>query len=163
RLEALSSRRGRPPARHPVLPARRVDPAAALSLAPRHRRRRVGHSRRGRRHRDAGGTGDRRRAVAAGPRQDRRPNDRPHSRRVAVPIACIVAGALAGAGLASWCRPPGVPMMYATLAVPIAAVAAAFVETIPIKLDDNLSVALSAGGVLWLGAMIVARHVDYQH
>ena len=39
---------------------------------------------------------------------------------------------------------------------------AAFVETIPIALDDNLSVALSAGGVLWLVAIVVARRVDYR-
>jgi uncharacterized protein (TIGR00297 family) len=82
---------------------------------------------------------------------------------VAGTIAFIVAGGAAGMALALWCRPVAtVPMAFAMLAVPIAAIAAAFVETIPIKLDDNLSVALSAGGVLWLGAMIVARHVDYQ-
>jgi uncharacterized protein (TIGR00297 family) len=44
----------------------------------------------------------------------------------------------------------------------VAAVAAAFVETIPIKLDDNLSVALSVGSTLWLGALVVARHVSYE-
>ena len=53
-------------------------------------------------------------------------------------------------------------MMYALLAVPIAAVTAAFVETIPIRLDDNLSVALSAGGALWVVALIVARHASYE-
>lgn len=76
--------------------------------------------------------------------------------------AFLFAGAAAGIGLALWCRPPAVPTTFAWFAVPIAALAAAFVETIPITLDDNLSVALSSGGVLWIAAMIVARHVDYR-
>jgi uncharacterized protein (TIGR00297 family) len=78
--------------------------------------------------------------------------------------AFFFAAAAAGIGLALWCRPVAtVPTAFAIFAVPVAAAAAALVETIPIKLDDNLSVALSAGGVLWLGAMVVARHVSYQH
>jgi uncharacterized protein (TIGR00297 family) len=84
------------------------------------------------------------------------------AKTVAGTLAFIVAGAIAGTALASWCRPADVPMIFAMLAVPIAAVTAAFVETIPITLDDNLSVALAAGGVLWLVAMVVARRVDYQ-
>jgi uncharacterized protein (TIGR00297 family) len=80
---------------------------------------------------------------------------------VAGTVAFVVAGAAAGTGLALWCRPVTVPTAFAVLAVPLAALAAAFVETIPIKLDDNLSVSLSAGAVLWLGAMAVARHVQY--
>jgi uncharacterized protein (TIGR00297 family) len=81
---------------------------------------------------------------------------------VAGTLAFIVAGAAAGIGLALWCRPVAtVPLAFALLAVPLAAVTAAFVETIPIKLDDNLSVSLSAGGALWLGSLVVARHVDY--
>ncbi|HEY2431540.1 MAG TPA: DUF92 domain-containing protein [Vicinamibacterales bacterium] len=83
---------------------------------------------------------------------------------VAGSVAFFVAGTAMGVGLALWCRPVAtVPMAFAAFAVPVAALAAAFVETIPIKLDDNLSVSLSAGGVLWLGAMVVARRVDYHH
>jgi uncharacterized protein (TIGR00297 family) len=78
-------------------------------------------------------------------------------------FAFILAGTAAGIALALWCRPAGVPMLFAIGAVPIAAVTAAMVETIPIKLDDNLSVALSAGGALWIGAMIVARHAALVH
>ena len=82
---------------------------------------------------------------------------------VAGTVAFIVTGSAAGMALAWWCRPEAtVPMAFALLAVPIAALAAAFVETIPIGLDDNLSVAMSAGAALWLGAMVVARHVDYR-
>jgi uncharacterized protein (TIGR00297 family) len=80
---------------------------------------------------------------------------------VAGTVAFVVAGTGAGVALASWCRPVAtVPIAFALLVVPVAAFAAAMVETMPIRLDDNLSVALSAGGVLWLGAMIVARHVS---
>ena len=80
---------------------------------------------------------------------------------VAGTIAFIVCGGTAGMALALWCRPEHVPVAFAILAVPLAAVTAAFVETIPIKLDDNLSVSLSAGGALWLVALVVTRHVGY--
>jgi uncharacterized protein (TIGR00297 family) len=82
---------------------------------------------------------------------------------VAGTVAFVVAGTAAGLGLALWCRDvASVPMSFAIVAVPLAAVTAAFVETMPVKLDDNLSVALSAGGVLWIVAMIVARHATYE-
>jgi uncharacterized protein (TIGR00297 family) len=77
---------------------------------------------------------------------------------VAGTVAFFTAGTAAGIALALWCRPVAtVPMLFAFAAVPIAAMTAAFVETIPIKLDDNLSVALTSGGVLWIAGMIVAR------
>jgi uncharacterized protein (TIGR00297 family) len=71
--------------------------------------------------------------------------------------AFVAAGAAAGALLAWWCRPAAVPApsMTFALAAPIAAaVVAAFVETIPVRLDDNLSVAASAGAVMALAASI---------
>ena len=75
---------------------------------------------------------------------------------VAGTLAFIAAGGAAGMALALWCRPVAtVPLTFALVAVPIAAVTAAFVETIPIKLDDNLSVALSAGAALWLVSLVV--------
>lgn len=77
---------------------------------------------------------------------------------VAGTVAFMVAGGIAGVALALWCRPDTVPALFAIVGVPIAAVTAAFVETIPIKLDDNLSVALSAGGMLWLAALVAARY-----
>src|SRR5204863_2498263 len=78
---------------------------------------------------------------------------------VAGTAAFVFAGGAAGMALAAWCRPVAtVPTSFAMLAVPVAALTAAFVETIPIRLDDNVSVALSAGGVLWLAAMVIARH-----
>jgi uncharacterized protein (TIGR00297 family) len=74
--------------------------------------------------------------------------------------AFVVAGGAAAAGLLWWCRPshiPAAPGLIVGMAV-AAALAAAAVETIPVRLDDNLSVALTAGAVLWLGSLVdVAR------
>jgi uncharacterized protein (TIGR00297 family) len=80
---------------------------------------------------------------------------------VAGTLAFVVAGALAGSGLAWWCRPAAaeaVPVLFALLVPPVAAVVAALVETIPIGLDDNVSVAAAAGATLWLGALVCARY-----
>jgi uncharacterized protein (TIGR00297 family) len=79
---------------------------------------------------------------------------------VAGSAAFVVAGGAAAAGLLWWCRPshiPADPSLIVCMAV-AAALAAAAVETIPVRLDDNLSVALTAGAVLWLGSLVeVAR------
>jgi uncharacterized protein (TIGR00297 family) len=71
--------------------------------------------------------------------------------------AFAIGGAAAGVGLAWWCRPavPAPPAMAFTIAAPIAAaVAAALVETMAVRLDDNLSVAATAGGVMWLASLV---------
>jgi uncharacterized protein (TIGR00297 family) len=71
---------------------------------------------------------------------------------IAGSCAFVVCGGCAGALLAWWCRPAVVPPAYLwfSLGAPfVAALAAAFVETIPIKLDDNISVPASAALVLW--------------
>jgi uncharacterized protein (TIGR00297 family) len=76
---------------------------------------------------------------------------------VAGTTAFIVFGGLAGVALAWWVRPAvtPVPPMAFTLVAPLAAaLAAAFVETIPVKLDDNLSVPATAGAVLWVGSLM---------
>ena len=67
-------------------------------------------------------------------------------------VAFVVAGGAAGSFLGWWCRPPVMPPPYEwfSLAAPIvAAIAAAAVETVPIKLDDNLSVPSSAALTMW--------------
>ena len=67
--------------------------------------------------------------------------------------AFAIFGAAAGVGLAWWCRPaivPPVSPLFSIVAPIVAAVAAALVETIPVRLDDNLSVAATAGTVLYL-------------
>jgi uncharacterized protein (TIGR00297 family) len=67
--------------------------------------------------------------------------------------AFAIFGAAAGVGLAWWCRPsvvlPVAPA-FSILAPIVAAIVAALVETLPVRLDDNLSVAATAGTVLYV-------------
>ena len=66
--------------------------------------------------------------------------------------ALFLFGGMAGAMLAWWCRPNVAPAPEAwfSIAAPfVAAMIAALVETIPVKLDDNVSVPASAAAVLW--------------
>jgi uncharacterized protein (TIGR00297 family) len=72
-------------------------------------------------------------------------------------VAFVIAGGAAGAWLAWWCRPAVIPppyMWFSVAAPACAAIAAAAVETIPIRLDDNLSVPASAGAVLWALSLV---------
>jgi uncharacterized protein (TIGR00297 family) len=71
---------------------------------------------------------------------------------IAGSAALFLLGGAAGAALAWWCRPHVMPppYMWYSLGAPFAAaLVAAFVETIPVRLDDNLSVPASAAAVLW--------------
>ena len=71
---------------------------------------------------------------------------------VAGTTAFVIFGGAAGAFLAWWCRPVVIPPPFPwfSIAAPlVAAVAAAAVETLAIRLDDNLSVPASAALVLW--------------
>ena len=72
-------------------------------------------------------------------------------------LAFVLFGGSAGAALAWWCGSALVPPAYGwyPLVAPfVAAVAAAAVETIPITLDDNVSVPASAGAVLWALSLV---------
>jgi uncharacterized protein (TIGR00297 family) len=76
---------------------------------------------------------------------------------VAGSVAFVLAGGAAGSFLCWWCRPVIIPPPYPwfTLAMPfVAALAAAAVETIPIRLDDNISVSTTAGAVLWCASLV---------
>lgn len=76
---------------------------------------------------------------------------------VAGSIAFIVAGGLAGVFLAWWCRPVLIPPSYVWfpfVAPVLAAVTAAAVETIPIRMDDNVSVPASAAAILWAMSLV---------
>jgi len=71
-------------------------------------------------------------------------------------VAGLVAGALGAAAagvLLCWWTSLGMtasPPLWFILAAPaVAAVAAAFVETVPIRLNDNISVPFTAAAVLW--------------
>jgi uncharacterized protein (TIGR00297 family) len=78
---------------------------------------------------------------------------------VAGTLAFIVFGSAAGVALAWWVRPAATPLpsMTFTIAAPlVAAVLAALVETIPVRLDDNISVPVTAALVLWVGSLMTA-------
>ena len=71
---------------------------------------------------------------------------------VAGTVAFVAAGGLAGAFLAWWCAPIVLPppFWWFPIVAPIAGVAAAAaVETLPIRLDDNLSVPAAAALTMW--------------
>ena len=74
-------------------------------------------------------------------------------------LAFILAGGAAAVFLVWWTAPaivPPPPLAFVILAPVIAAVAAGLVETVPVALDDNLSVPASAGAVLWLCSLASA-------
>jgi uncharacterized protein (TIGR00297 family) len=78
---------------------------------------------------------------------------------VAGSLAFVAAGAVGGAALAWWTRPAVVPVppQWFTFGAPLlAAVAAAGVESIRVKLDDNISVPIAAAIVLGGLALIDA-------
>jgi uncharacterized protein (TIGR00297 family) len=80
---------------------------------------------------------------------------------IAGTAAFAIAASLAGAVLAWWVRPavPSTPPLLFAFVVPaVAALTAAFVETIPVRLDDNISVTASAAAALSLGAFVCARY-----
>jgi uncharacterized protein (TIGR00297 family) len=76
---------------------------------------------------------------------------------VAGSLALFLCGGAAGAFLAWWCRPaiPEPPSLWFSLGAPFFASAiAALAETIPVRLDDNLTVPMTAAGVLWTVSLV---------
>jgi uncharacterized protein (TIGR00297 family) len=75
-----------------------------------------------------------------------------------------VIGGGGGVFLAWWCRDavqPAPALAFTIVAPLVAAVVASAVETIPIRLDDNLTVAISAGATLWIASLVdTARAYD---
>ena len=81
---------------------------------------------------------------------------------VAGTLAFVACGSAAGVALAWWVRPAVMPMppLTWTIAAPLAAaMLAALVETIPVRLDDNISVPATAGFVLWIASLMTAASV----
>jgi uncharacterized protein (TIGR00297 family) len=79
------------------------------------------------------------------------------AKSVAGTVAFIVFGGAAGSFLCWWCAPTVIPPAYPWFSVwmPIVAtVAAAAVETVPITLDDNVSVPATAAAVLWWASLL---------
>jgi uncharacterized protein (TIGR00297 family) len=71
-------------------------------------------------------------------------------------VAFVIFGAMAGIALAFWTRPavtPAPSMVFVVVAPMLAALVAALVESLPVRLDDNLSVPVAAGAVLWIGSL----------
>jgi uncharacterized protein (TIGR00297 family) len=96
-------------------------------------------------------------ATLVGRRYGRRRWPWNRGKSVAGSVALVVAGGLAGSFLCWWCRsiiiPP--PYLWFSLGAPlVAAIVAAAVETVPIRLDDNLSVTLTAAGTLWAASLV---------
>jgi len=76
---------------------------------------------------------------------------------IAGSMAFIVCGGAAGSFLCWWCRLTVIPPAYPwfPLCMPwAAAIVAAAVETIPIKLDDNISVPAVASATLWFTSLV---------
>jgi uncharacterized protein (TIGR00297 family) len=79
-------------------------------------------------------------------------------------MAFAIGGACAGVLLAWWCRPavtPPPPILFILVAPIVAAVAAALVETVPARLDDNLSVAAVSAAVLWIASLVAVEGLPY--
>jgi uncharacterized protein (TIGR00297 family) len=76
---------------------------------------------------------------------------------IAGTVAFCLCGGLGGIALAWWIAPAIVPQppLWFILAAPVAAaIVAALVETLPLRLDDNFSVPAAAGAVLWLASLV---------
>lgn len=79
------------------------------------------------------------------------------NKTVAGSLALFVFGSIGGIALAWWCRPnvsPAPPEWFVIAAPIAAALVAAFVETMPVRLDDNLSVPAAAAATLWAFSLV---------
>ena len=68
-------------------------------------------------------------------------------------VAFLLVAPVAAVGLLAWTSATGISPLL-VVAVAIAAIAAAFVETLPIRLNDNLSVPAIAAFVLWSSTLV---------
>lgn len=74
-------------------------------------------------------------------------------------LSLAIFGGAAGVLLALWCRDTVIPPAYSWfpyVAPLLGATAAAAVETIPISLDDNITVTATAAGVMWVVSLFSA-------
>jgi uncharacterized protein (TIGR00297 family) len=82
---------------------------------------------------------------------------------VAGTVAFMICGGLGAVALAWWTRPAMAmppPLAFTIVAPLAAAVVAAFVETLPVRLDDNISVPASAAVVLWVASVMDGAAFD---
>ena len=76
---------------------------------------------------------------------------------VAGSAAFILFGGAAASFLCWWCRSTVIPPAYPWFSVwmpVLATIAAAAVETVPIRLNDNVSVPVTAAAILWLTSLV---------
>jgi uncharacterized protein (TIGR00297 family) len=102
-------------------------------------------------------------ATLVGRRIGGRPWPWNHEKTIAGTIAFAVCGGLGAVALACWTRPAVAPLpswQFEIVAPLAAAVVAALVETIPVRLDDNVSVPATAGAVLGLASQITPAALD---
>jgi uncharacterized protein (TIGR00297 family) len=80
-----------------------------------------------------------------------------HDKTIAGSAAFVLCASAGGILLAWWTRPNVAPppsFWFVLLAPLAAAFAAAAVETVPVRLDDNISVPAAAAAVLWLASLM---------
>src|SRR5207249_11570226 len=102
-------------------------------------------------------------ATLVGRRIGGRPWPWNHEKTIAGTIAFVVCGGLGAVALACWTRPAIVPLpsWRFEIAAPLAAaVVASLVETIPVRLDDNVSVPATAAAILWLASLVTPAALD---
>jgi uncharacterized protein (TIGR00297 family) len=78
---------------------------------------------------------------------------------VAGTLSFVIFGSAAGVALAWWVRPavaPMPPLMFSIGAPLVAAALAALVETLPVRLDDNIPVPATAAVVMWIASLMTA-------
>jgi uncharacterized protein (TIGR00297 family) len=75
---------------------------------------------------------------------------------VAGSVAFMIFGGIGAVALAWWTRPavPPPALTFTIVAPLVAAIVAAFVETIPVRLDDNISVPAAAAAGLWTARLM---------
>lgn len=89
-----------------------------------------------------------------------------HRKTVIGSVSFIFAGTAAAAALMWWIQPVGHASLISLLLISVATASiAALAETLPIRLDDNLTVPVVAAAVLWLvnlmdAASVAAARVD---
>jgi uncharacterized protein (TIGR00297 family) len=79
-------------------------------------------------------------------------------------LGFIIASSIGAVTLSVWVAPsiePPIPPTFTWWAPMAASLVAAFVETIPVRLDDNLSVPIAAGLVLLLAALVDQPAVEH--
>jgi len=82
---------------------------------------------------------------------------------VAGTIAFAVCGGIAAVALAWWTRTAVTPppsLTFVAIAPLVAAVIAAMVETLPVRLDDNISAPMTAAAVLWYASLSTSDAID---